>query len=595
MSSLDLAAIGNCSFGALIDRKASIVWCCLPRFDGDPVFCALLDGGNGARDYGSYSIEIDEFARSEQVYLHHTPVVITTLYDTHGSAVEITDFAPRFKQLGRLYRPVMIVRQVRPVIGNPRIRVRLRPAANYGDIRPACTHGSNHIRYLIPALPLRLTTDVPISYVMEEVPFVLEEANTLILGPDETLLRHIGETGRDFLEKTIEYWREWTRYLSIPFEWQEEVIRAAITLKLCSFEESGAVVAAMTTSIPEAANSGRNWDYRYCWLRDAYFVVHALNRLGATRTMEDYLRYITNIAASAADGPLQPVYGVALESRLVEREVSGLTGYRGMDPVRVGNQAHEHVQNDVYGSVVMATTQIFFDRRMSQPGNVRLFERLETIGERALKVWDQPDAGLWEFRTFAKVHTFSAAMSWAACDRLAKIARHLRLDLRAKYWQGAADRIRTTVMARAWNSEMGSFVDAFDGRELDASLLLLHHLGFVKADDPHYVGTVPAVEKHLLRDGFMLRYAAPDDFGMPENAFTICTFWYIDALAAIGRREEARALFEKILARRNHVGLLSEDLHPQSGELWGNFPQTYSMVGLITSAMRLSKSWEDAF
>lgn len=371
MSSLDLAVIGNCSYSALIDRQGRILWSCLPRFDGDPVFCSLLNGANGdggAQDengFGFYDIRIDDFARSEQYYLNNSAVLVTTLFDSHGSAVEITDFAPRFKQLERFYRPVMIVRQIRPVIGNPRIQIRLRPAADYGARRPEITHGSNHIRYISAANTLRLTTDVPISYVVEEVPFVLEEPHTLILGPDETLSRPIAEAGRDFRENTIDYWREWARYLSVPFEWQEAVIRAAITLKLCSFEESGAIIAAMTTSIPEAPGSERNWDYRYCWLRDAYFVVHALNRLGATRTMEDYLRYITNVAASAENGHLQPVYSVTLGSKLTERIETGLDGYRGMGPVRVGNQAYEHIQNDVYGSVVMAATQMFFDRRLA--------------------------------------------------------------------------------------------------------------------------------------------------------------------------------------------------------------------------------------
>ena len=275
MSTLDLAVIGNCGFSALIDRQAKIVWSCVPRFDGDPVFCALLDG---ADEVGLCDIVLDDFTRSEQYYQHNTAVLVTTLYDTHGSAVEITDFAPRFKQLGRIYRPVMIVRQIRPVIGNPRIRIRLRPAADYGSRKPETTHGSNHIRYLLPASTLRLTTDVPISFLLEEVPFVLEESCTLLLGPDETLNRPIAEAGRTFREETAEYWREWTRFLSLPFEWQSEVIRAAITLKLCAFEETGAIIAAMTTSIPEAPDSGRNWDYRFCWLRDAYFVVHALNR-----------------------------------------------------------------------------------------------------------------------------------------------------------------------------------------------------------------------------------------------------------------------------------------------------------------------------
>ena len=595
-ANLDLAVIGNCSYSALVDRQGRIVWSCLPRFDGDPVFCELLGGAGEGAEFGFFDFVIDDFARAEQYYLHNSAILVTTLYDSHGSAIEITDFAPRFKQLGRVYRPVMIVRQIRPVIGNPRVKVRQRPAVDYGARRPETTHGSNHVRYVVPSGTLRLTTDVPISYVIEEVPFVLEEACTLVLGPDETLNRPIAETGRDFRENTGEYWREWARYLTVPFEWQDAVIRAAITLKLCSFEESGAIVAAMTTSIPEAPNSERNWDYRYCWLRDAYFVVHALNRLGATRTMEDYLRYITNVAASASNGHLQPVYGVTLESRLIERIEKNLGGYRGMGPVRVGNQAYEHIQNDVYGSVVMAATQMFFDQRLAQPGNVRIFERLESIGEQAVQVFDKPDAGLWEFRTIAKVHTFSAVMCWVACDRLAKISLRLGLEARTTYWRDHADRIHGVICERAWNSKLNAFVESFgDGDDVDSSLLLLHELGFLAADDPRFAGTVAAIEKKLRDGDFLFRYKSHDDFGVPETSFTVCTFWYIDALAALGRIEEARKLFENVLSRRNHVGLLSEDLDPITGELWGNFPQTYSMVGLISSAMRLSKSWEEAF
>jgi GH15 family glucan-1,4-alpha-glucosidase len=347
--------------------------------------------------------------------------------------------------------------------------------------------------------------------------------------------------------------------------------------------------------VPEAPNSGRNWDYRYCWLRDAYFVVHALNRLGATRTMEEYLRYITNVAASMTDGRLQPVYSITLESQLVEREETKLAGYRGMGPVRVGNQAYEHVQNDVYGSVIMAATQMFFDQRLSQPGNARIFERLEKIGEQAIRVFDKPDAGLWEFRTKTKVHTFSAVMCWAACDRLARVASRLQLENRAAYWRKHADHIHGVITEKAWNERRNSFVESFGGEDMDASLLLLHHLGFLASDDPRFAGTVAAVEQDLRRGDFLLRYATSDDFGVPETAFTTCTFWYIDALAALGREDEARELFENMLTCRNHVGLLSEDLDPETRELWGNFPQTYSMVGLISSAMRLSKPWEEAF
>jgi GH15 family glucan-1,4-alpha-glucosidase len=590
--SLELAVVGNCSWGGLIDRCGRLVWACLPRFDSDPLFPALLDDAPGHD--GSFAIELVDQVASEQRYDGNTAILVTILRDRKGNAVELRDFAPRFANHGRFYRPTMLVRRLLPVRGEPRIRIILRPRCGWGAQRPATTRGSNHLRFVTPDLTLRLTTDAPIAYVTGEVPFVLERSLDLILGPDESLAGAVAATAREFEERTRDYWTEWSRTLSIPFEWQDAVIRAAITLKLCHYEETGAIVAALTTSIPEAPESGRNWDYRFCWLRDAYFVIHALNRLGATKTMEGFLAYIENLAASA-DGNLQPVYGIALEANLDERTEPALAGYRGMGPVRVGNQAFLQPQHDVYGSLVLASTHSFFDRRLLHRGGLRLFERLETFGERAARLWDQPDAGLWELRTRAHVHTFSAAMCWAACDRLAKIAAQLGESARAARWRREAERIRAGTLARAWSEKRKSLVSTFEGDELDASLLLLHEIGFVAPEDPRFAGTVAAIETDLRRGSYLLRYCGTDDFGTPRCAFNICTFWYIGALAALGRRDEARELFENMLARRNPLGLLSEDLDPQTGELWGNFPQTYSMVGLINAAMRLSRGWEEAF
>jgi GH15 family glucan-1,4-alpha-glucosidase len=594
MTSLDLALIGNCSLGALVDKRGRIVWACLPRFDGDPVFCALLKD-HGEPDFGFYDVEVMDFERAEQGYGRNSAVLITKLYDSHGGCIEITDFAPRFKMFGRTFRPIMVIRHVRLIAGTPRIRVRLRPSYNYGSARPTLTRGSNHIRYVMPETTLRLTTDAPVDYILKEVPFVLNDSVTLVLGPDESIPESVHDLSRDYLEKTDEYWLEWCRYLALPFEWQEVVIRAAITLKLCHYEESGAIIAAMTTSIPEAANSGRNWDYRFCWLRDSYFVVHALNRLGATRTMEGYLDYIKNIVATVGDNLLQPVFGITQDHALEEREIPELQGYRGMGPVRIGNHAYTQVQNDGYGSVILAATQIFFDRRLKRPGTVDHFRSLEALGEKAVALWDKPDAGLWELRTRKSVHTFSSVMCWAACDRLARIAAHLGEASRQAYWQEHAVRIRNGIIAQAWNAKLNSFTGSFGGGEVDASLLLMHELGFIDPSDARFHGTLARIEEKLRRGTYLFRYGDGDDFGIPENAFNICTFWYIDALAAVGREEEARALFENMLACRNHVGLLSEDIDPRTNELWGNFPQTYSMVGIINSAMRLSKSWEEAF
>ncbi|HEY4134075.1 MAG TPA: glycoside hydrolase family 15 protein [Alphaproteobacteria bacterium] len=601
MSTLDLAVIGNCIFSALIDKQARILWSCMPRFDGDPVFCSLLGGTEAATSTdgwpppveGAFDIALDNFDRSEQRYLKNSAIVETILYDRNGAALRIVDFAPRFKQLGRLYRPITIVRRLEPLAGTPRIRIRLRPEGSYGAAKPEITRGSNHARYILPRQTLRLTTDIPISFIVDEIPMLLDRPANMVLGPDETLVRPLTDYAREMEERTTEYWVEWVRYLSLPPEWQEEIIRAAITLKLCSFEESGAIIAAMTTSIPEAAHTQRNWDYRFCWLRDSYFVVQALNRLGATKTMEDYLGYIANIAAGAQHGKLQPVYGIMLEERLIESEVSGLPGYRGMGPVRVGNQAYEHIQNDIYGSVVLASTQAFFDSRLIHPGDQAMFERLEHIGAVAAELHDQPDAGLWELRTSAHIHTYSSLMCWAACDRLAKIAVRLELAERAGHWRRTADRIHATIMERAWNKARGAIASTFGGAEMDASLLLIPALGFLPGNDPRFLGTLAAIEKDLRRGDTMFRYATPDDFGVPTTAFNVCTFWYIEALIAAGRRDEARDLFKVMLARRSSCGLLSEDMDVKTGEPWGNFPQTYSMVGLINTAMKLSQHWDD--
>ena len=592
MASLDLALIGNGTVGAFVDPAGEINWACFSRFDGDPMFCSLLKPG---ADIGCFAIELLDRVRVEQKYLHNTPVVVTRLTDSAGGAIEITDFAPRFHYRGRLFCPMMIVRRVQRIAGHPRIRVRARPAQNYGQPLAATTHGSNHIRYVGNPLVLRLTSDVPITAILEENAFFVDDTVTLVLGPDETLQEAAGEVGKHFFSETTAYWRDWVRSLAIPFEWQDAVIRAAITLKLNVFEDTGAIVAALTTSIPEAADSSRNWDYRYCWLRDAYFVVTALNRLGATQTMERYLSFILNIVAEGADRPLDPVYTVAGHRLPPERIVESLPGYRGIGPVRVGNQASEQAQHDVYGSSILAATHVFYDRRLVQQGDESLFRRLEPLGERCVTLFDQPDAGLWELRGRTQVHTFSAVMCWVGCERLGRIAKQLGLADRAAYWYNHARVMHEVISQRAWNAKLGTFVATFEGDTLDASLLQLNELFFVADDDPRFVATVRAIGKELKRGDFVFRYTTADDFGTPSNAFLVCTFWYINALAAIGERDEARRMFEYVLACRNRHGLLAEHIDPKTREQWGNFVQTYSMVGLISSAIRLSQRWDQAF
>ena len=596
LSSLELGLIGNCQIAVLIDTRGRYVWGSFPRMDGDPLFCALLDKQEAARaERGVLEVEMLDLESASQSYIENTAILTTTLRDAHGNALRLIDFAPRYALHGRSFHPVMVLRQIVPVQGTPTIRIRLRPAAGYGSRQPNVTHGSNHIRYECGDFVLRVTTNASLSAVLEERAFLLDEPITLVLGPDETLTHSPEKLGREMYGETQSYWRGWTRGLSVPFEWQEEVIRAAITLKLCTFEDTGAVLAALTTSIPEAPGTTRNWDYRYCWLRDSYYVVQALNRLGATQTMEQFLRYLFNVIAENGNGHApQPLYGISGEAALHEQCVEGLGGYRGMGPVRIGNGAYDQLQNDIYGAVVLAATQLFFDRRLVVRDGLEEFRRLERLGERAAQAFDQPDAGLWEFRGRRAVHTYSSVMCWAACDRLARIATRLGLLDRAARWAKVADEIRHKILDAAWNEKRRSFVATFGGNSLDASLLTLADLKFVRPDDPRFLATLEACESELKSGTHMFRYVDADDFGLPQTAFNICTFWYINALAAVGRREEARELFNHMLAHRTALGLLSEDVDPSTGELWGNFPQTYSMVGVIMAAMRLSVPWEEA-
>jgi GH15 family glucan-1,4-alpha-glucosidase len=590
-ASLELGVIGNGSIAALIDPHGSIVWCCLPRFDADASFCKLLSPKIGG---GEWAIELEDFERAEQEYLPNTAVLVTRLFDAHGGAIEIVDFAPRHRSHGRVYHPVMLARKVSPLSGSPRIRIKLQPLCDYGASPAATTSGSNHIRYMLSEVVQRLTSDVATPLIERSLPFSLDRPAHFVFGPDETLSESPADFIHRALERTQAYWRDWVRSLSIPYEWQDAVIRAAITLKLCQYEATGAIVAALTTSIPEAPDTARNWDYRYCWLRDSAFTVRTLNRLGVTSTMEDYIRYVFNLAVVEGDDEVGPVFGITFERELHERQVESLAGYRGMGPVRVGNDAWQQRQNDAYGSVVLSSAQLFFDRRIEHRGDAVMFKRLERMGTAALRMAEQTDAGLWEFRGRASVHTYSAAMCWAACDRLAHIATELGLDDRARYWHHEALALHARIEARAWNEKLGYFVDAYDGENLDASLLLLANIGFIEATDPRFIATVDAIGAALGRGDYLFRYIAPDDFGTPDTAFNICTFWYIEALAATGREAQARAMFENMLSKRNALGLLSEDLAPGSGEHWGNYPQTYSLVGLIQAAMRLSRRWEEA-
>jgi GH15 family glucan-1,4-alpha-glucosidase len=586
---LDLAVIGNGRTAALLEPSSRLVWWCYPRFDSDPIFCRLLAGDE---EKGFSDVVLDGMADYRSEYERNTAVVSTVMTDEKGASIKITDFAPRFRAFDRILRPPQLFRIIEPISGMPRITIRFRPTNQYGVPMQTKSIGSNHITLRGSHSVVRLTTDAPLSYIDREAPFVLTRPVYLVMGPDEPFPADLSTTCREFADRTRAYWTEWVRRLSIAYDWQDVIIRAAITLKLSNFEETGGIIAAHTTSIPEAPHSGRTWDYRFCWLRDAYFVVKALNRIGATQTMEDFISFILGIASEEV---IRPVYSIVPTDGMDEQIAENLQGYRGDGPVRVGNAAGEMFQHDTYGSIILAAMPMFFDRRLPRPADPGLFQLLERVGSLAKQSAFEPDAGIWEYRGRARVHTHSASMCWAGCNRLAAIGKHLGLKEQAAEWKSVADSIQSRLLEQAWNEKRGAFTAAFGVDELDASVLLLPEIGLIEVWDPRFVRTVEAIERELLRGKHVMRYAGEDDFGLPESAFLICRFWLIDAWWKLDRREEAIDMFNDALRYRNRYGLLAEDVHLQTGEMCGNFPQTYSMAGLILTAMRLSRSWEDRY
>ena len=591
MSLQNLALIGNGTIGALIDAQAGIVWCCFPRFDGDPVFCTLLAGEKPSNACGSFIIELEGAVRTEQAYETDTPILVTRIHDSAGNGIEITDFCPRYEKSGRVACPPMLVRQLKPIAGRPAVRVMLSPAFDYGCGQRHPSIGAGSIGY--SGEPhLRLTLNAPTEPILDAVPFYVQETITLTFGVDDPQAGDSPANAASMLAQTKAYWQNWSRSLRAPTRWRNESVRAAITLALNVHEPTGAIIPAMTTSIPEAPNTGRTWDYRYCWPRDGYFTADALRRLGDNRALARFLEFLLRVSEAAGDARLVPIYDIDGGPIPPEHFAECLPGYRGMGPVRIGNKASEQAQHDLYGEAVLTAAGLFLDRASGEKSSrgSTLFANLERWGEHAARLYDKPDAGLWELRGAERVHTYSSVMCWVACDRLAKYAEQLELADRADHWRARASKIHEEISRRSWNAGLNAFTATMEGDSLDASLLLMPRLGFLAANDPRFAGTVAAIEKQLKHGDFVYRYVERDDFGFPENAFLVCTFWYIEALAAMGgaRREEARVLFERVLSARNRHGLLAEDLDPRTLEQWGNFPQTYCMSGIIDCAFALT-------
>ncbi|OQW36979.1 MAG: hypothetical protein A4E19_14690 [Nitrospira sp. SG-bin1] len=586
--------IGNCQISALISTHGSVEWLCLPRPDSPPVFGRILD-----EDGGQFSISPavpPSETTTTQRYLPNTNILITTVSLPNGDAFQITDFCPRFLQYGRVYRPAALFRIVEPLSGCPSIRVCCKPVSGWDKTPVRFVRGSSHLRYEMRGEYLRLLTNMPLTYLCEETPVVLTSkmyfALTWGIGIEDDLVK----VSHEFLDQTTKYWRTWVKHCSIPVVYQEEVIRSALALKLHCYEDTGAILAALTTSLPEEPGGPRNWDYRYCWLRDAHFSLSAFYNLGHFEEMEGFLKFLLNVgyAYEQSHDRLAPVYTLSQDLPLPETEHANWQGFLGSRPVRSHNQAAEHVQNDVYGEMILTLAPVFFDNRffdLRTKDHEMLVANLVRLCERSIS---QPDAGLWEIRNGWREHSFTNLMCWAGLDRAfrmqrAGFLRDLGTDLERARSRAADALLRATKDKVVRN---GPADDSYD-----ASLAQLAILGFPDREvcdtTVTQIKQVLALRRDGQETGFFFRYLREDDFGKPQSSFVICSFWVVQALAKLDRLAEAKQIMSQILTGSNRVGLFAEHFVPDTRVQLGNFPQAYSHVGLINAAFAVSPPWSD--
>jgi GH15 family glucan-1,4-alpha-glucosidase len=580
----DMGLIGNCAFLALINTDTSVAWLCWPRFDSSFVFGSLLDTQKG----GEFSVRPAGGGAfdSKQYYQENTNVLRTEISTADGRYC-VTDFAPRFEQYDRYYKPLMFIRKLEPLDGAPRVRVVCDPVGEYGSKTLTRRRSSNHIAYLGLEEEIRLTTNLALTYVLDGEDFALNETKYLVLTYGAPLEAPLESTAERFLSATGDYWRKWVKNMSVGNFHQDAVIRSALALKMHQYEDTGAIIAATTTSLPEAPGSTRNWDYRYCWMRDTYYILTAFNNIGHFEEMERYFHYIANISTKIK-GKYQPLYGISGSSELVEQELD-LEGYLGNQPVRIGNDAYTHVQNDVYGQVLVALLPLYVDQRFVNRERANpealMYEALRLIET----TMDVPDAGLWEFRNLAQYHCYTYLFHWAGSHAARQTARALG----NKEMEALATELNKEAARRieqCYSEELGAYTNAIGSPHLDASTLQLILMGYLDPVSERARRHLEALEKELKTpEGLFYRYRHADDFGTPETTFLICSFWYVEALACVGRLDDAIREFEKLIAYANHLGLLSEDVDAKTGSQWGNFPQAYSHVGLMNAAYRIAK------
>jgi len=586
MNNLNYGVIGNCRSAALISDKGSIDWCCLPDFDSPSIFARLIDNEKG----GSFSIVTDDKYIIKQKYIIWTNVLCTEFKSDQGT-FEVIDFMPRYKLTDNGYfAPAEIYRYIKYISGTPVFKVKYCPVFNYAREEVSNVTEDRSIKTYSRLKPndcIYLYSSLNFNDILDSKEIELTQHQFLLLSHNQKLIDI--DIKRVYIEfqRTKVYWLNWTNRSRKYEKYNEEILRSLLVLKTMSYQPTGAVLAALTTSIPETIGEVRNWDYRFCWLRDASMSIETLLKMGHYNSAQSFMGYLKGILKSKSDS-FQVIYGIRGEHGLNETELSHLSGYENSKPVRIGNAAYSQRQNDVFGYLLNVIHQYyeFFPGTLDEIEDI--WEIVRNISWTVSTHWEKPDKGIWEIRNYESHFVFSKVMSWVAMDRAAKIAQLLNKYYYEETWRGIANDIKEDVLKNGWNTDLQTFTQTYSNSDLDASLLLMAEYGFIPASDIRYQKTVMAVKNALLYNGLVYRYINADDFGKPASSFTICTFWLIQALFRIGMKEEAKSIFENLLSYGNHLGLFSEDIDFTTKRLLGNFPQAYSHLALINTASLFS-------
>ncbi len=587
MNNLDYGVIGNCMSAALVSKDGWIDWCCLPEFNSSSVFARILDKNIG----GTFGFECDPQYSIDQKYIPSTNILVTR-YEKGEDRFEVIDFMPRYHyEQGGYYCPPDIIRYIVLISGSPELTVVYDPKLNYARGETVTIVNRDYIKShstLGKYESIYLYTDVDKKAVAEKQMITLTKNAFFLLSYNQKIRRQ--DINRIYLkyERTKVYWLNWSENTVHFTRHDDEIIRSALVLKLLTFQKTGAVLAAATTSLPETIGEVRNWDYRFCWIRDAAMTIRIFNRIAHTREALGFLRFIIDVTP-AKDERIQIMYGIRGEKELTEYVLDHLEGYEKSAPVRIGNAAYKQKQHDIYGVLMDVIYQDMKYYRVSTENAEELWTIVRSIVKSVSINWQKPDKGIWEIRSEGRQFTFSKLLCWVAVDRAVKIARILRMDDYAKEWNRLKIKIREEIHDKAWNSRLKAFTQYYGSDDMDASNLLMESYGFLEPSDPRFISTVDATRRELMQDGLMYRYKNRDDFGLPATSFTICNFWLVTSLCRTGRREEAEEMFRRLLSYSNHVGLFSEDIAFGSHRLLGNFPQAYSHLALIESALALSK------